>query len=182
MSRLLSRVRRRLAGAVRSPPSRREFGNLAGTLAVFGLVAVPFGLVTGLFEFTRPSDAVGTLLAYAFVSFLFPATAEELVFRGLLLPRRDESVSPRSRALALAVALGLFVAWHPLNAWLFLPWTRPLFFRVDFLVVAGLLGIGATYLHQTSRSLWPAILFHWIAVVVWKLVLGGRVITFGPPV
>lgn len=175
-------IRERLRNAVGTAPSFRELGLVCVTTLVFGLLAIPFGLATGHFEFTVPVDHVSTLTAYVVVAFLFPATAEELVFRAALLPRRDETVSARRRGIVLVLALGLFVLWHPLNAWLFLPWTRPLFYRWDFLVVAGLLGIGATFLHQRCRGIWPSVLFHWIAVVVWKLALGGRVITFGPPV
>ena len=176
---MITRIQQRSIRAFTTLPKQRDWLELAFAGILFTAVTVPFGLATGLLEFTDPKDSLFTILAYVIVALVLPSSAEEWIFRGLLLPHKEEHVTTRQRLAWCAMALVLFVLWHPFNAWLFVPWARVLFYRLDFLLVAGLLGLVATALYQRSGSIWPGVIFHWTAVVGWKLFCGGKVITPG---
>lgn len=178
---MFSLLWQRIRKAFTTLPTRRDYIDLFVVTVAFGAVAVPFGLWTGFLELTGPKDSFGILVAYSLVAFVLPGVAEELVFRVLPLPHPSEHVQAGKLPAAI-IALILFVLWHPVNAYFFVPWARALFYRPDFLVVAGLLGIGATYLYYRSGSIWPGVIFHWAVDVAWKIGCGGRVITFGEPV
>ncbi len=179
---VLTLIARRIQKALTTAPRARNYFDLLLVSVVFGVLVVPFGLWTGFLEISGPQDSLGILMAYSLVAFVLPATAEELVFRVVLLPHKDEKVSLRAKVLWTVLALIVFVMWHPVNAYFFLPWTRSLFYRWDFLVAAAFLGFAATVLYFRSGSIWPGVIFHWAVVVGWKMGCGGRVITFGEPV
>lgn len=103
-----------------------------------------------------------------------PALLEELVYRALLLPRDAARVSRRRLTLTSAAALGVFVASHPLNAWLFRPAAWGLFTSPVFLVTAALLAVACTAVYLIAKSLWPPVLLHWSAVLIWIALLGGQ--------
>jgi len=109
-----------------------------------------------------------------------PALLEERFFRVLLLPMPGPAASRRQIVLWAGVSLATFVAWHPINGWLFRPAALPLFANPVFLVLAGLLGTACTATYLTSRSVWPATIIHWLAVSVWILCLGGQQALSGP--
>ena len=106
--------------------------------------------------------------------FLTPALFEEIIFRVLLLPYPTELNHFWPTIGAMVLSLLLFVAYHPLNAWLFYKAGRPLFFQPIFLALAALLGFGSTCLYWFTGSLWLITLFHWAIVVIWLLFLGGN--------
>ncbi|MEL7285262.1 MAG: CPBP family glutamic-type intramembrane protease, partial [Pseudomonadota bacterium] len=58
--------------------------------------------------------------------------------------------------------------WHPINAFTFMPQAAETFLDWRFMLVAGLFGLAATVMTLRSRSLWPAIVSHWVMVVAWK--------------
>ncbi|GGC96248.1 type II CAAX prenyl endopeptidase Rce1 family protein [Aquisalinus flavus] len=147
-------------------PDRR--GWLLSTLIyfLFAVIAVLFGLETGILAW-QPGGS--DLLAVALVALVIPSLVEELVFRAPLL------WAPRGQAFIWsAVALALFVLWHPLNAWLILPDARPVFFDPRFLIIAGGLGLACTMATVMTRSIVPAILMHWLTVTGWKGLFGGE--------
>src|SRR5262249_12475675 len=114
-------------------------------------------------------------------TFFLPGVFEETLFRVLLLPHLREA-APRWRVLLCgAVALTLFVLWHPWNAWLFAPAARPIFYNGVFLSLAGLLGLVCTVAYLRTGSVWPSVIIHWLAVIAWKLCLGGALLTFESP-
>jgi len=106
------------------------------------------------------------LVRVAAVAMLLPAFCEELVFRGLLLPQAGFRCGLPS---TLA-----FIAWHPTEAWLWLPAAWPTFSDPRFLALACLLSLACIRLVGRSRSLWPAVLLHWALVVAWKAAGGAR--------
>ncbi|MEM1391446.1 MAG: CPBP family glutamic-type intramembrane protease [Pseudomonadota bacterium] len=136
---------------------------------VFSALALIVGASTSLFQFEiAPPHQI---LRTAFIAFVFPALLEELVFRGPLIYLANRK---SKRLLHVTIlSLALFILWHPLNAWLLLTDTRPVFLDWRFLTLAALLGVCATTLALRTRSLWPPILFHWLAVVSWKAFLGA---------
>ena len=131
------------------------------------LLMAAIGLATGLYGLQAGdlSALPLTLLTVLFV----PAIGEEAVFRGLL-PSRGETAVP---AIPIAVSTLLYVLWHPLEGFTFLPGARDLFARRDFLLVTGLLGLACGLTRWRTGSIWPAVLLHWAVVVVWKTWLGG---------
>ena len=103
-----------------------------------------------------------------------PAFVEEAIFRALLLPREPTSMR-RSRLVAVAGgALALYVVLHPLNAVLFRPQAIGLFTSPAYLAMATLLGVTCTVAYLTSRSIWPPVAIHWLTVIAWLYLLGGR--------
>ena len=108
------------------------------------------------------------------ITFVLPALAEELLFRVLLLPHPQEHASDAGRWLWGTLALGLFVASHPLEALISSSARRGTFTDPVFLLLAGLLGLVCTIAYLESGSLWPPVVIHWSAASAWLLVLGGH--------
>ncbi|MEM9512396.1 MAG: CPBP family glutamic-type intramembrane protease [Cyanobacteria bacterium P01_E01_bin.48] len=104
------------------------------------------------------------LLAIALVAFAIPAFTEECVFRGLLTPAFE------LRWACLSTLA--YVAWHPLEAYVFLPAALPLFTDATFLLLVALLGVLCWIACYRTRSLWASIILHWLVVVTWKAVSG----------
>jgi predicted Abi (CAAX) family protease len=67
----------------------------------------------------------------------------------------------------------MFIVYHPLNALSFFPKGLKTFFNWVFLVLAALLGIICSIAYLQSGSLWTPVVIHWLAVVIWLLLLGG---------
>jgi predicted Abi (CAAX) family protease len=121
-----------------------------------------------------PDLSPAAALVVALTLVVRPALIEELIFRGLLLPRYSDALS-RSRLYATtAVALLAFVAAHPLNALLFWPAALRLFTSPAYLTLAALLGLTCTAAYLSSGSIWPPVAIHWVTVAVWILLLGGH--------
>ena len=109
------------------------------------------------------------LVSMAALALIVPALGEEVVFRGLLIPGRDEGGQLR----ALLGSTVVFTLWHIVEALTFLPGAMSLFLRVDFLALTAGLGLACGLLRLRSGGLWTAVALHWFAVVVWKGFLGG---------
>lgn len=121
---------------------------LAFTLG-FSALAFVLGSAGGLLE---PTLTTAPILPLLFRALIFPSLAEELVFR--VLP------PPRYALLALV----LYVLYHPLNAWLFLPSARDVFYDPVFLLLAALLGGCCTFLYRRTGSVWAPVLLHGLVV------------------
>jgi uncharacterized protein len=139
----------------------------------FAASALPSGLASGVLQPGFAPLPPATLAIVALAIFVQPALVEELVFRALLLPRDRTRVSAPHLVAVCAAALAAYVAWHPLNAWLFRPAALQLFSSAAFLACATLLGIACTATYLISRSLWPPVLLHWLSVAAWIVALGG---------
>ncbi|MEO0607548.1 MAG: CPBP family glutamic-type intramembrane protease [Pseudomonadota bacterium] len=151
-------------------PGRRAWAEAALYTLAFVLLALPFGLVSGLYKWA-PSNDIDALIRFALIAMVLPAILEELVFRGPLL--RQQTRTGHVPAWAIAAALIVFVIWHPLNTVLFMPQAAETFRDWRFLLVTAWLGLIATLMTLRTRSLWPAILFHWGIVLAWKSLLGA---------
>lgn len=142
--------------------------------AAFLACALPIGFASGLLRVQPLRIGTGTLLLLATYLLLRPALVEELVFRGLLLPRNASAV-PRRRVLtASVVSLSLFVVSHPINGFLFRNAALGLFTNPWFLVLATLLGVMCTAAYLASGSVWPGVVAHWLTVAIWIVLLGGQ--------
>ncbi len=161
----------RVSQALRTRPTARDVRESAAVFVLLAGFCVPFGLANGLFAWT-PGPALADVLGVAVVAFFVPALGEELVFRGLALPRPLRLRCARNLARA-GVALVVFVAWHPMQVEFGLPTAQPAFVDPRFLTCVALLGLACTVSYARSRSMWPPVAIHWAAVVGWKAFLGG---------
>ena len=137
---------------------------------VFGAFSAAFGLATGLFDPSIPNN-ITDLLRVAAIAFVLPALLEEFVFRGPIIWLAMKG--SRQLLVAAMISLVLFVLWHPLNGTFLVTDAKDMFTDSRFLTIATMLGIIATWLAMRTRSLWPPVVFHWLAVVGWKALLGG---------
>lgn len=152
----------RILCAATKPGSRLAWFEAVLFAAATGAAAAAIGFGTGLFQL-QPETEPAVLLAIALIAFAFPALAEETVFRGWLGGRR----------IALVPSLAAFIAWHPAQLMLGLPWARQEFADPRFLAIAAILGAACTASRVRSGSLWPPVAIHWAVVVVWKGLTGG---------
>ncbi len=157
----------RLITSFRTLPGRAGwvFTALVGLPTLLAMALI--GLTTGLYHLSV-GDLAALPLTMLTVLFV-PAIGEEAVFRAVMVPGR-ETTNP---APAIAISTLLYVLWHPLEGFTFLPGARDLFARPDFLLVTGLLGLACAATRWRTGSIWPAVLLHWAAVVIWKTWLGG---------
>lgn len=161
-------------GALLTWPSAQMWRRCLAVNAAFAACSLSLGFASG---FLRPGLAEVSPTTFALLPvylLLSPALLEELLFRVILLPRDTTRVSKLRLILISAAALSLFVVAHPLSAWLFRPTALSLFKSPVFLATAALLGAACTGVYLISKSLWPRVLLHWIAVLVWVILLGGN--------
>jgi len=171
---LVGELQRRLADGLLAPLNARQVGLCLIGVALYAAVALSLGLRSGFLEPRHPWPRPQRLLGAAAALLPMPALGEEMLFRGALLPHPGES-TPWPVLLAWsALGIGLFVLYHPLAGRL---WYRPaerVFHDPRFLLQTALLGVATTALYQGSGSLWPAVLLHALAVLIWLERLGGR--------
>ena len=149
----------RVLEAVTTWPDARAWLQTLVITAVFSTIALAVGLTSGFLRLeTAPTAALPLLLR----TFAVPALLEELLLRVLPPPR----LWPAS--------LTAYVLFHPLNAWLFWPDARDVFYDPVFLLLTALLGGGCALLYRRTRSLWPPVALHWFTVAGWLLFLGGE--------
>ncbi len=146
----------------------------AGIYAMFLVGAVPLGIVSGLLHPSLPQLSAGGALLTAVTIAVHPAFTEELVFRVLLLPRRLDAISRTRLYAVVAVAVFLYVAAHPLNAYFFWPKAMPIFGNPFYLAMTTLLGLACVTAYFISGSIWLPVLIHWLTVTLWLLLLGGQ--------
>ncbi|MCZ7644922.1 MAG: CPBP family glutamic-type intramembrane protease [Planctomycetota bacterium] len=172
-------VLNRLSAAYRAWPDLAGWRDAGLLFLAFALLAIPLGYWSGLLRLHRAEMSAAQLAGFALLTLFIPSLLEETLFRVLLLPHRAEAAAPAALWLWGLGALALFVAAHPLNAWLLRPAARPVFYAPSFLLLAGLLGAACTLAYLRTGSIWPPVLMHWAAVVLWKAFLGGPAPLFG---
>jgi len=162
--RLLARVRTSLT----TWPSARGWA----LTVVVGAAALALELAIGLAGgFLRPAPADWSSLVWSLPLAVFiPALGEELVFRGLLVPGREEAGRATTPILVSTV---LFVCWHVFEGLTFMRAAAPIFLRSDFLATTAVLGLSCAVLRHRTGSLWPAVLLHWLEVAGWQIWFGG---------
>jgi predicted Abi (CAAX) family protease len=163
-----------LRDAVTTLPTRDAWARCALVYLLFLICAFPVGLLSGLLQPGMPDLSPAAALVVALTLLVRPALVEELIFRGLLLPRKSDAISRTRLYATTTTALLLFVAAHPINALLFWPAALLLFTNPVYLTLAALLGLACTAAYLMSGSIWPPVAIHWVTVVVWILLLGGQ--------
>jgi predicted Abi (CAAX) family protease len=163
-----------LRDALTTIPDSRTWRTCLLVYGLFLACALPIGLLSGLLRPGLARLAPSEMIGAGVLLFFYPALVEEIVFRGLLLPRSGGSL-PRGRLMVVAgAALFVYVASHPINAGLFRPQILGLFASPAYLALTTLLGLACTAAYLISRSIWPAVAIHWLTVVIWIWLLGGR--------
>jgi len=165
---------RDLRDALTTIPDWRTWRTCAFVYCLFLTCAVPIGLLSGLLRLSLPCFAPTAVAGAGLLIFVQPALAEEILFRGLLLPRRADSMSRGRLFVVAGAALVVYVAAHPLNALILKPEVLSLFENPAYLVIAALLGLTCTATYWISRSLWPPVAIHWLTVMAWIWLFGGR--------
>jgi uncharacterized protein len=172
-----SRAERRgrdLREALTTIPDWRTWRTCAFVYGLFLICAIPIGVLSGLLRPSLPHFSPTEMALTSLLIFVQPALVEEILFRGLLLPRRTDSMSRGRLCVVAGAALVVYVAAHPLNALIFKPEVLTLFESPAYLVIAALLGLACTATYWISRSIWPPVAIHWMTVVAWIWLFGGR--------
>lgn len=169
---ILSIPLNRFLTAFLTPLQTAEWGITLLALGLFTAIALPYGLHTGFLHYDLPPIPAWKRIALLLWVFFLPAVFEESI-RILILPHPSEGILGwRWLAWAL-LALGLYVAYHPLNARFFYKKGDPTFFTPTFLWLCTLLGLTCTVVYAMTGSLQGITLIHWLVVASWILLLGG---------
>lgn len=139
---------------------------------VYAITALALGFSSGLFQLEPLKIGWAPVLLVTLL--ISPSLLEEMLFRGLLIPRQVLRRGSLRAGLAIGWSTLVYVLWHPLAALTTSPESRPFFLDPTFLAIVTLLGITCGHSYVVARSLWVPILIHWVTVVVWVFFLGGH--------
>jgi predicted Abi (CAAX) family protease len=172
---ILSKVVLRFWSGMTTFPKSMGWLSSLGLLLAYGLIALGFGWKTGLLRFDNQFKG-SWLQEIPFVGQLFflPALIEEFLFRMLLIPHPIETAVFIDIVKWSLISLGAFIVYHPLNALTLYPVGKPTFWDWRFLTLAGLLGAVCSIAYYNTGSIWPSVFIHWIVVVGWVKVFGGK--------
>ena len=142
-------------------------------LLIISLICLPIGFKTGFLRCKNQSLSLRIFISVPITCFFFPALAEELFFRVMLLPCKTENASITIQLIWGSVSLLAYVLSHPLNAVTLYKKGFTTFTNPVFLLSASFLGIACSIAYLESGSIWTAVTIHWITVIAWLLFLGG---------
>ncbi len=160
----------RFINALTTAPSLSDWELTMGCLAIYGLLAILIGFPS---QFLSWNTSAKNRVQLALLAFFAPALIEEIAFRILISPHPSEEATPEICWFWGGFSLFLFIIYHPLNALTFYRQGYPTFLNPIFLTLAALLGLVCTLVYGFTGSLWPPVLIHWVAVVIWLCWLGG---------
>lgn len=138
----------------------------------FSVAAIFLGKIGGIVHWGLIEGAARWYLP--FTLFFFPALGEEFFFRGMLIGRDTAALGTKATLWRLSASSLVFTLWHPLNALTINPGAQSFFLNPIFLVIVFLLGLSTGAAYVISRSIWTPIIIHWVTVVIWVELLGGR--------
>ena len=172
LTRVFSLIKERIIDATLAIPSREDWVELLLLFLIYAAITLLLGF---RFNFLQANilNRWNIIFRIVIISLFFPAIAEELLFRVVLLPHPSENVNAINLCSWILVSLILFVVSHPVNGMTFSPRKKEVFFKPIFLVLAFLLGVICTIVYCNSGSLWIPVIVHWIIVSVWLILLGG---------
>lgn len=164
----------RVLASLLPPFQPGDLGRSLLVLAGYGAVALGLGVASGFLSLPWQWPPLAEALPRLARLLLMPALVEELLFRVLLIPHPIEDFPWQPLLGWNALSLGLFVLYHPVAARLWYPQARDLFDDPRFLLQATLLGVACSLAYGYTGSLWPPVLIHWLAVVIWLEPFRGR--------
>jgi predicted Abi (CAAX) family protease len=172
---ILAKIVLRVWSGIVTIPTGIGWLSSLGLLLFYGVIALGYGGKIGFLKFDNQFQG-SWMRESLFISRLFflPALVEEILFRMLLIPHPIETATSADIYLWLIISLGAFILYHPLNALTLYPAGKPTFMDWRFLTLAGLLGVVCSIAYYTTGSIWPSVIIHWIVVVSWIKLLGGR--------
>lgn len=144
-----------IRGLTRLPDFQAAVEGLLLFLLVVG--AGIWGVYAGVLKLSPAAS--NEVLIISISTFFIPALGEELLFRGWLR---------KGAPLAAVASLLAYIAWHPFQEIANLPFGRPEFLDARFLSLVSVLGLACTLSRIRSASIWPAVVIHWGAAVVWR--------------
>ncbi|MEZ2233617.1 type II CAAX prenyl endopeptidase Rce1 family protein [Microcoleus sp.] len=172
MTNYLALLAHRVTMAVSTMPDRTDWLITLLLLMAYSAIALPIGFWSGFLKVDRQTSW-RTIIGVTVGCLFSPGISEEIWFRVLMLPHKQENASGLTLGLWVSLSLALFIVYHPLNGLTFYPVGRSTFLNPVFLLLAALLGVACSIAYLQSGSVWPAVLIHWLAVTVWLLLLGG---------
>ena len=164
----------RVLASLLPPFQPGDLGRSLLVLAGYGALALALGVASGFLSMPMQWPPLAEALPRLAKLLLMPALVEELLFRVLLIPHPIEGFPWQPLLGWNALSLGLFVLYHPVAARLWYPQARALFDDPRFLLQATLLGVACSLAYGFTGSLWPPVLIHWLAVVIWLEPFRGR--------
>ena len=152
---------------------------LAVLFCTYGILATLIYLSAGLGKL-NPSFAFDFRTAGLVIGFFFlPSLIEELFWRWILI-KPDVLGSFGYKSIRQIIFSSIvFTIAHPIAALLFVPHAKEVFLQPAFLLVVFLLGLTCGSSYVLTKSIWPAIVIHWLTVLVWKFLLGGPFVMLG---
>jgi predicted Abi (CAAX) family protease len=166
-------MRSRLIHSFSTLPSSSDWIWTIALLLILSLIVIPLGFKLEFLKAEIPKVSWKVISRLTLMTLFFPATAEEVFFRVLLLPHKTEQASLAYQWIFGGISLILFIIYHPLNATFFIRNARTIFSSFVFLTSAAILAIVCTIAYLKSGSIYPSIILHWIFVLGWLLGLGG---------
>jgi predicted Abi (CAAX) family protease len=141
---------------------------------VYTVIAVLVGFLGGFFEFGILKADIWIMLFLPIFLFFIPSIFEEFIFRGLLLPHKQRKLPRKHVFFYSVVSILVFVGCHPLNGLTLARFAYPIFINPAFLFLATLMAIACTITYLRSGSIWIPVCIHWLTVLVWVFLLGGK--------
>jgi len=173
---MIAYLKNNYVAGIKTSPLRSLKFSLVATL-IYGLIAAIVGLNAGLFKVQLIDLSFGWFLP--FTLFIFPSFFEESFFRGILIPNNAKERGLKYVLVMAIISSTLFVAWHPLNALTINKGAQELFLNPYFLFDVFCLGMACSLSYIYSRSLWSPVIIHWLTVIIWVFIFGGRNLILG---
>jgi predicted Abi (CAAX) family protease len=156
---------RRVAAAATVSPSGHVWTVLAALAIV--LPVLPFGLASGFLQRPQWQGSVSQVLTVGAVSFFAPGLLEELLFRVIALPGKEEDFN---WSVAMFMVLVFSVVYHT-DA---IHRQHEVFDDWRFLCASLAIGAACTFVYARTGSWWLAAVVHWLPVWLWLSFSGGK--------
>ncbi len=163
----ISSLWQRLFLSLTTLPTIPEWLLSLALLILLAGIALPVGLRVGFLFWSPTSTRGGALLFKILVPFFIPALTEEILFRAILIPHPQELYAPLLWFGWAVFSLIIFILYHPLQGLTISRQRWATFSNPMFLALATGIGIICTITYGLTGSIWPAVLIHWICVLVW---------------
>jgi predicted Abi (CAAX) family protease len=159
-------------------PRRGDVVFFAWTLPIWAGATYAFMAATGFFRLATYDFTIRHLLIWSGIYWLMPALLEEAVYRPPFYPLTTRIWS-RQFWLLCVLSTAVFVAAHPVNAWLFMRGDFPVFSDWRFLTAVAGLGVYCSILLVRSKCVYFGIVAHYLMVMAWKFALCGHYVGRG---